>query len=100
MIMYLRFILLSWGMCLSGNWWAQCLISGLSPTYCINSNSSVITPPPGGGTLSGPGISGVTFNPALAGPGNHVITYSSCSTMYSVSQHSVLSITNNGSNLY
>ena len=31
---------------------------------------------PGTGTISGPGIVGNTFNPALAGPGTHTITYS------------------------
>ncbi len=31
---------------------------------------------PAGGTYSGPGVSGGIFNPATAGPGTHVITYS------------------------
>ena len=38
-----------------------------------------ISPNPSGsgsGIISGPGISGSTFNPALAGPGTHTITYS------------------------
>jgi len=37
-----------------------------------------ISPPPSGsgtGIISGPGIVGNTFNPALAGPGTHTITY-------------------------
>jgi uncharacterized protein (TIGR02145 family) len=31
---------------------------------------------PLGGTYSGPGVTSPTFSPSLAGPGNHVITYS------------------------
>jgi len=30
---------------------------------------------PAGGTLNGPGASGTTFNPALAGAGQHIVSY-------------------------
>ncbi|MEZ4977732.1 MAG: putative metal-binding motif-containing protein [Chitinophagales bacterium] len=50
--------------------------SGLAASYCT-SNAAVTLNPTGttGGTFSGPGVSGNTFNPALAGPGTHTITY-------------------------
>ena len=53
----------------------QCSISGLEPTYCISDPSSTLTGSPGGGTFSGPGISGSTFSPSAAGVGVHTITY-------------------------
>ena len=52
-------------------------ISGLSSQYCINSSTVSLTGSPSGGTFSGPGISGNTFNPAAAGIGGpYNITYS------------------------
>jgi hypothetical protein len=42
---------------------------------CINSSNRNLTATPSGGTFSGPGVSGSTFNPLVAGPGNHTITY-------------------------
>jgi gliding motility-associated-like protein len=42
---------------------------------CINSSNRNLTASPSGGTFSGPGVSGSTFNPLVAGPGNHTITY-------------------------
>lgn len=51
-------------------------ISGLQPSYCINSAVSVLTAMPAGGTFSGPGITGNIFDPALAGEGGpYSITY-------------------------
>ncbi len=49
--------------------------SGLAAYYCIYSPSVTLTGFPAGGTFSGSGITGNTFNPALAGAGNHNITY-------------------------
>ena len=49
--------------------------SGLSPVYCQNASSSVLTGVPGGGTFSGNGISGNIFNPVAAGVGTHNIIY-------------------------
>ena len=54
---------------------AQCEIIGLDSTYCINDPSVVLTGSPGGGTFSGPGMTGSTFSPAAAGVGVHTIEY-------------------------
>jgi len=50
-------------------------ISNLNSSYCINSSPQLLAGYPVGGTFSGPGITGSTFNPSQAGAGNHVITY-------------------------
>ena len=49
--------------------------TGLLPTYCENEAPSVLTGSPAGGVFSGPGITGNTFDPNLAGPGTHDIIY-------------------------
>ena len=51
--------------------------TGLQASYCINSPASTLFPLASGqsGTFSGPGVSGNTFNPQSAGPGQHTITY-------------------------
>lgn len=54
---------------------AQCEIIGLDPTYCISDDPDLLTGEPGGGTFSGPGMTGATFDPAAAGVGVHTITY-------------------------
>ncbi|MCS7086129.1 MAG: fibronectin type III domain-containing protein, partial [Bacteroidia bacterium] len=51
-------------------------ISGLNAQYCTNAGTVSVSVSPAGGVLSGPGVSGMMFNPALAGAGTHVITYS------------------------
>ncbi len=52
------------------------LFSTLAAT-CINSPSFTLSGgAPSGGTYSGIGVSGGMFNPALAGLGSHIITYS------------------------
>lgn len=44
---------------------------------CINSSSLALSGgTPAGGIYSGTGVSGNSFNPSVAGPGYHVITYS------------------------
>lgn len=51
--------------------------TGLLTSYCTNATSSTLSGTPAGGTFSGPGISGNTFNPANAGTtGSVSITYS------------------------
>ncbi|MBL4577977.1 MAG: SprB repeat-containing protein, partial [Flavobacteriales bacterium] len=49
--------------------------AGLSPSHCISGIAEVLGGTPVGGTFSGPGISGSTFDPGVAGAGTHVIKY-------------------------
>ena len=49
---------------------------GLNSTYCLSSIIVTLTPATTGGTFSGSGISGNTFNPSTAGSGIHSIQYS------------------------
>ena len=62
--------------------------SGLAPTYCVTAPSVTLVPTVPGGTFSGPGVSGTTFNPALAGIGSptirYVVTANGCSDSSSV----------------
>ena len=44
-------------------------------SICINAAPIPINLSPTGGTLSGPGVTGNTFNPASAGIGTHTLTY-------------------------
>jgi hypothetical protein len=50
-------------------------IGNLSETYCSNEAGISLTVFPSGGTLSGPGVTGLTFNPQTAGTGTHTIVY-------------------------
>jgi hypothetical protein len=43
--------------------------------FCSTDSPVELTAFPAGGTFSGPGVSGTTFSPALAGLGSHTITY-------------------------
>ena len=49
-----------------------------SQSFCagVPPHGEVLTAQPAGGIFAGPGVVGNRFNPALAGPGRHVITYS------------------------
>ncbi len=49
--------------------------SGLDNNYCANALPVQLTGTPAGGTFSGAGISGNSFNPSVAGAGTHQITY-------------------------
>ena len=51
------------------------LFSGLTDTVCSDHSPLVLSGMPPGGVFTGNGISGNTFNPIVAGPGNHLITY-------------------------
>lgn len=51
-------------------------ISNLDVIYCYKDTLINLNGMPGGGTFTGPGVVGSTFNPALAGPGQHIINYS------------------------
>jgi len=44
-------------------------------TLCSNADPVTLTSKNGGGTWSGAGVSGNTFDPELAGPGDHTIKY-------------------------
>ncbi|HRZ42786.1 MAG TPA: T9SS type A sorting domain-containing protein [Bacteroidales bacterium] len=49
--------------------------TGLGQAYCVDAATATLAGTPAGGTFSGPGISGSTFNPMNAGTGTHTITY-------------------------
>lgn len=50
--------------------------SGLAASYNVSSAAAILTGSPAGGTFSGPGISGNTFTPSIAGVGGpYTITY-------------------------
>ncbi len=49
--------------------------TGLSNSYCASNSSVSLSGTPVGGSFSGPGITGNSFNPANAGAGSHTITY-------------------------
>ena len=53
----------------------QCSISGLDPSYCIDDPAVTLSGTPGGGTFSGPVMTGDDFDPGAAGVGVHTITY-------------------------
>ncbi|MBX7182601.1 MAG: T9SS type A sorting domain-containing protein, partial [Bacteroidia bacterium] len=50
-------------------------IQGLNPSYCLDAVPVSLTGSPSGGTFSGPGIVGNTFDPSIAGSGQFTITY-------------------------
>jgi len=49
--------------------------TGLSSSYCLGVSSAALTPATSGGVFSGTGISGSTFDPAIAGVGSYTVTY-------------------------
>ena len=51
-------------------------IVGLTPTICEDAGIINLNVSPMGGTLSGPGVVGNDFDPAVAGQGVHTISYS------------------------
>ncbi|MBL4656807.1 MAG: hypothetical protein JKX73_02320, partial [Flavobacteriales bacterium] len=50
--------------------------SGLAPAYCEDAAAVTLSGIPSGGTFSGTGITGNSFDPVVAGVGVHSITYS------------------------
>jgi hypothetical protein len=50
-------------------------MSGLAATYFTNDPAATLSGTPAGGVFSGPGVSGNTFTPSVAGAGVHTITY-------------------------
>ena len=53
----------------------QPLILNEDVTFCENENQVLIDVSPSGGVISGTGVSGQYFYPAVAGEGTHTITY-------------------------
>jgi gliding motility-associated-like protein len=49
--------------------------AGTYTAVCVNATAVPLTGTPAGGTWSGPGVTGSSFNPATAGAGTHTITY-------------------------
>src|SRR5690606_33173994 len=49
--------------------------AGTYNPICAEVSPITLAGTPAGGTFSGPGVSGTTFNPAVAGPGIHTIVY-------------------------
>ncbi|HNQ67716.1 MAG TPA: choice-of-anchor L domain-containing protein [Bacteroidales bacterium] len=66
-------------------------ISNLETDYCINEPYVYLTVSPGGGFLTGHGISGTIFNPAVAGVGNHTIVYT-YSDIHSCTDSAVINV--------
>lgn len=54
---------------------ADASFSGIGATVCENAGLVTLTPAVAGGTFSGTGVSGNSFDPALAAAGFHTITY-------------------------
>jgi hypothetical protein len=50
------------------------IVQNVAP-ICVNASPVSFVYSPVGGTFSGPGVSGSTFNPSVAGVGNHQIIY-------------------------
>ncbi|PKR80084.1 hypothetical protein CW751_12040, partial [Brumimicrobium salinarum] len=49
--------------------------NGLNNEYCLNDAAATLVPDVSGGTFSGPGISGLNFDPSVAGVGTHSVVY-------------------------
>ena len=49
--------------------------SGLDIAYCIDDSPASLVGSPSGGTFTGPGVSGNSFDPVVADSGVHVVTY-------------------------
>ena len=73
---YWSFTLVTLFVLLSQPVWSQCSFSGLDAAYCVDDDPVTLVGDPGDGVFSGPGITGDEFDPAVAGPGVHTITYS------------------------
>lgn len=58
----------------ANNLQAQCSFTGLTPIKCANDSPDILVPS-GSGYFAGPGVSGTTFNPSIAGAGTHTINY-------------------------
>ncbi|WP_160143937.1 immunoglobulin domain-containing protein [Chryseolinea soli] len=62
--------------------WSQCNFTNLNPAYCTTDAAFTLT---GGTTYYGPGVSGSTFSPSVAGAGTHTLyTTNGATTSYTV----------------
>lgn len=68
--------------CVIGDTVVVTVLTAATPTVtaalnnvCMDDAGVPLTASPAGGTFSGPGVSGNTFTPLVAGMGNHTITY-------------------------
>lgn len=52
------------------------IFTGLTSPMCSAAPSVMLMPNTPGGTFTGPGMTGNVFNPSIAGPGTHTISYS------------------------
>jgi hypothetical protein len=59
------------------------------PSQCLNSAVVNLSATPGGGTFSGNGVTGTTFDPATAGIGTHALTYLITSTGGCISEATI-----------
>ncbi|HEX8515270.1 MAG TPA: T9SS type A sorting domain-containing protein [Bacteroidia bacterium] len=74
---------------------ANASFTGLNTSYCAGSAAVTLTPATAGGTFSGTGVTGSSFNPATAGVGTHTIKYklTACdSTMQTVTVNALPSV--------
>src|SRR5687768_249979 len=79
---------------------AQCSFSGLGPSYCSNAGAVTLTPQVPNGLIAGPGVTGNTFVPSVAGPGIHTLTsYGACTGSYQVTQGTYTTWPNTGTPL-
>jgi len=53
----------------------QISFAGIDTTHCLDESPYVVSPQPSGGTVSGTGIVGTSFNAQTAGIGQHVVYY-------------------------
>ena len=65
------------------NIYTEATITSPTTWYCINAPAVTLSATPSGGTFSGPGIVGNTFDPNVAGAGTHMIVYTYADTVSS-----------------
>jgi gliding motility-associated-like protein len=53
----------------------QISFAGIDTTHCLDEPAYTVTPQPQGGTLSGTGITGISFDAQTAGVGQHLVYY-------------------------
>ena len=68
--------------------------TGLAASYCIDAPSATLAGIPLGGTFTGLGISGSTFNPAIAGSGAHQIIYTYTDAYSCISDDTISTVVN------